>query len=46
MTFSANERKPKNKHSSKLLVGIKIVATFLKDNLASFIESLENVHTI
>lgn len=45
MTFPVNEREQENKHSSKVLAEIKIVATFLKDNLATFTESLENVHT-
>lgn len=46
MTFPANKKRQKNKHSSKLLVGIKIGATFVKDSLAPFIENLENVHSI
>ena len=43
MTFPAKETE--NRHSSKLLVGIKIVAIFLKDNFFQD-KSLENVHTI
>lgn len=45
MTFPVNERKQENKGSSKMLGGIKLVAAFLKDNLATLTESLKNVHT-
>lgn len=46
MTFPANKKKQKNKQSSKLLVQIKIIATLLGDDLATFIKYLKNVHAI